>query len=160
MIDIKNWYVVYTRSRCEKKVNSFLTKRGIESYCPLNRCNRKWADRNKIVLEPLFKSYVFIKVNKREIVLVKQMTSDIVNVVYWLGAPAVIREEEINDKIKIIQGPLMNTVGKIGEVRKNIVKVLIPSLGYMLTAEVKISNIEIIDMNIVKTEQELLVEMQ
>jgi transcription antitermination factor NusG len=182
MIDIKNWYVVYTRSRCEKKVNSFLTKRGVESYCPLNRCHKKWADRNKIVLEPLFNSYVFIKVNKKEIVSVKQMTSDIVNVVYWLGAPAVIREEEIkhiqlflgeyqnvkiekrevrvNDEIKIIQGPLMNTVGKIGEVRKNIVKVLIPSLGYMLTAEVKISNIEIIDMNIIKSEQELLVEMQ
>jgi transcription antitermination factor NusG len=182
MVETKNWYVVYTRSRCEKKVNSILSKRGVESYCPLNRCHKKWADRNKIVLEPLFKSYVFIKVTTKEIVSVKQMTSDIVNVVYWLGSPAIIREDEIvniqlflgeyqnvkiekrevrvNDRIKIIQGPLMNTVGKIGEVRKNIVKVLIPSLGYMLTAEVKISNVEIIDMNIVKSEQELLVEMQ
>jgi transcription antitermination factor NusG len=70
------------------------------------------------------------------------------------------REVRINDNIKIIQGPLMNTVGKIGEVRKNIVKVLIPSLGYILTAEVKKSNIKILDIDLNKSEQELFVEMQ
>jgi transcription antitermination factor NusG len=143
---------------------------------------RKWADRKKIVLEPLFRSYVFVKVTRQEIEKIKQHTSDIVNVVYWLGNPAIVREDEINqiqlflgeyqnikiekrevrinDEIKIIQGPLMNSVGKIGEIRKNIVKVLIPSLGYMLSAEVKMSNIDIIGINLDKSEQELLLEMQ
>jgi transcription antitermination factor NusG len=182
MNECKNWFVVYTRSRCEKKVFTVLTKRGIESYCPLNKCMRKWADRKKIVLEPLFRSYVFVKVTRQEIEKIKQHTSDIVNVVYWLGNPAIVREDEINqiqlflgeyqnikiekrevrinDEIKIIQGPLMNSVGKIGEIRKNIVKVLIPSLGYMLSAEVKMSNIDIIGINLDKSEQELLLEMQ
>ena len=182
MDECKNWYVVYTRSRCEKKVHAILTKRGIESYCPLNKCLRKWADRKKIVLEPLFRSYVFVRVSRQEIEKIKQHTSDIVNIVYWLGNPAIVREDEINqiqlflgeyqnikiekrevrinDEIKIIQGPLMNSVGKIGEIRKNIVKVLIPSLGYMLSAEVKMSNIDIIGINLDKSEQELLLEMQ
>ncbi len=182
MDECKNWYVVYTRSRCEKKVHAILTKRGIESYCPLNKCLRKWADRKKIVLEPLFRSYVFVRVSRQEIEKIKQHTSDIVNVVYWLGSPAIVREDEIkqiqlflgeyqnvkiekrevriNDDIKIIQGPLMNKIGRIGEIRKNMVKVLIPSLGYMLSAEVKISNIEIMDINLDKTKQELVLEMQ
>ena len=33
----KNWYAVYTKSRCEKKVSASLTKKKIENYCPLNR---------------------------------------------------------------------------------------------------------------------------
>lgn len=182
MDEAKKWYVVYTRSRCEKKVYTVLTKRGVESYCPLNKCLRKWADRKKIVLEPLFRSYVFVKVSRQEIEKIKQHTSDIVNVVYWLGNPAIVRDDEINqiqlflgeyqnikiekrevrvnDEIKIIQGPLMNSVGKIGEIRKNIVKVLIPSLGYMLSAEIKISNIEIVGIKLDKNKQELLLQMQ
>lgn len=182
MEENKNWFVVYTRSRCEKKVYTVLTKRGVESYCPLNKCLRNWSDRKKVILEPLFRSYVFVRVSRQEIEKIKQHTSDIVNVVYWLGSPAIVREDEIkqiqlflgeyqnvkiekrevriNDDIKIIQGPLMNKIGRIGEIRKNMVKVLIPSLGYMLSAEVKISNIEIMDINLDKTKQELLLEMQ
>jgi transcription antitermination factor NusG len=182
MEEIKKWFVVYTRSRCEKKVYTVLTKRGVESYCPLNKCLRNWSDRKKVILEPLFRSYVFVRVSRQEIEKIKQHTSDIVNVVYWLGSPAIVREDEIkqiqlflgeyqnvkiekrevriNDDIKIIQGPLMNKIGRIGEIRKNMVKILIPSLGYMLSAEVKISNIEIMDINLDKTKQELLLEMQ
>ena len=182
MDECKNWYVVYTRSRCEKKVYTVLTKKGVESYCPLNKCLKKWADRKKIVLEPLFRSYVFVKVSRQEIEKIKQHTSDIVNVVYWLGNPAIVKEHEINqiqlflgeyqnvkvekrevrinDEIKIIQGPLMDTVGKISEIRKNIVKVQIPSLGYILSAEVKISNIEIIGIFLERSKQELFLEVQ
>ena len=178
----KNWYVIYTRSRCEKKVHSILSKRGIESYCPLNKCYRKWSDRKKIVMDPLFRSYVFVKVDRKEICLIKEHSGDIVNVVYWLGSPAIIREEEIrqierflgqynnvkiekreikkNDMIRIMQGPMMDSIGKIEEVRNNIVKVLIPSLGYILTAEVKKANVEIINMNIMKSDRELMIEMQ
>ncbi|HMJ47328.1 MAG TPA: transcription termination/antitermination NusG family protein, partial [Ferruginibacter sp.] len=55
----KKWYVVYTRPRWEKKVAATLDERGVENYCPLNRVNRQWSDRKKVVLEPLFKGYVF-----------------------------------------------------------------------------------------------------
>ena len=56
------WYAIYTRPRWEKKVNHLLLQKGVESYCPLNKVRRKWSDRIKIIEEPLFKSYVFVKV--------------------------------------------------------------------------------------------------
>ncbi len=161
-----NWYVLYTRSRCEKKVASLLSKRAIENYCPLNRVNKKWADRHKLVYEPLFSSYVFVKANPTEIYRIKQVTTDIVNFVYWLGKPAIIMEIEIenikkflngysnviierkdirlNDKVKIISGPLMNREGDITAIENNKVKLFLPSLGYLMTAEIDINNIEII----------------
>ena len=85
---------VYTRPRWEKKVNQLLKEKGVESYCPLNKVRRKWSDRVKIVEEPLFKSYVFVKVNDEDRATVR-MTTGAINFVYWQGKPAVIKEKEI-----------------------------------------------------------------
>ncbi|KAA9039498.1 hypothetical protein FW778_11815 [Ginsengibacter hankyongi] len=32
----KNWYAVYTKPHCEKKVSLLLVKRGIENFYPVN----------------------------------------------------------------------------------------------------------------------------
>jgi transcriptional antiterminator RfaH len=67
MIDsVKRWYAVYTRSRAEKKVALHLEKQGIEMYMPLVKTLRQWSDRKKIIYEPLFRSYVFVKVNNKD----------------------------------------------------------------------------------------------
>ncbi len=88
------WYAIYTRPRWEKKVNKLLTEKGIESYCPLNKVRRKWSDRMKLIEEPLFKSYVFIKITDESRTNVR-MTDGVINFVYWDGKPAVIRDKEI-----------------------------------------------------------------
>src|SRR3569832_1099930 len=88
------WYAIYTRPRWEKKVNNLLSQKGIEVYCPLNKIRRKWSDRIKTIEEPLFKSYVFVKVNDEDRTSVR-MTNGVVNFVYWNGKPAIIREKEI-----------------------------------------------------------------
>ena len=149
------WYAVYTRPRWEKKVNGLLEQKGIESYCPLNKVRRKWSDRVKIVEEPLFKSYVFVKVDdngKTEV----RMTNGVVNFVYWNGKPAIIREKEIQtikkflgeyENVEVVKmnfepeqrvivtvGPLMDQEGKILEIKNKLAKVRIESLGYMLIA--------------------------
>ncbi len=31
----KNWYIIYTKPKCEKKVAAFLTKKKIENFLPL-----------------------------------------------------------------------------------------------------------------------------
>ena len=90
----KKWLAVYTRPRWEKKVNQLLKEKGVESYCPLNKVRRKWSDRVKIVEEPLFKSYVFVKVNEADRAAVR-MTAGAINFVYWGGKPAIIKEKEI-----------------------------------------------------------------
>jgi transcription antitermination factor NusG len=149
------WYAVYTRPRWEKKVNGLLLQKGIESYCPLNKVRRKWSDRIKTVEEPLFKSYVFVKVKEEERTEVR-MTNGVVNFVYWNGKPAVIKEKEIQtikrfldeyenvevvkmevsegDRVQVTAGPMMDQEGKVIELKNKTAKVCIDSLGYMLIA--------------------------
>jgi transcription antitermination factor NusG len=90
----KKWYALYTKPRWEKKVDKALQQKGIEAYCPLNRVKRKWSDRIKTIEEPLFKSYVFVKVEEKDRTEVRYVDG-VLNYVYWNGKPAVIKEEEI-----------------------------------------------------------------
>ena len=60
--DDLHWFAVYTKPRWEKKVSGILDDNGIENYCPLNKVVKQWSDRKKVILEPLFKSYVFVRV--------------------------------------------------------------------------------------------------
>ena len=158
----RKWLAVYTRPRWEKKVNQLLADRGIERYCPLNKVSRKWSDRIKVIEEPLFKSYVFVKVNDDDRTHVR-MTPGIINFVYWQGKPAVIKEKEINSikrfldeyesvevrpidlelnqRVKIISGPLMDHEGKLMQLKNKIAKVAIDSLGYVLIASIERSKL-------------------
>src|SRR6476620_283455 len=116
------WYAVYTKPRWEKKVAGLFEKRGIEHYCPLNKVVKQWSDRKKTVLEPLFKSYVFVHVaeSKRWELL---NIPGIINYVTWLGKPARIKESEIAtirkflkefDAVEVVEGPLqINTKVKV-----------------------------------------------
>ena len=163
----KQWYAVYTKPRWEKKVSTLLLKRNIENFCPLNRVVRQWADRKKTIYEPLISCYVFVHAETSEFTEIKKIEG-ILNFVHWLGKPATIRDEEIialkdflniykevklekiqvniNDKVRIVNGPLMLREGNVLEVRKHSVKVLLPTLGYALTAEIQKSSIEIINI--------------
>jgi transcription antitermination factor NusG len=151
----RKWLAVYSKPRWEKKINQLLQEKGLESYCPLNKVRRKWSDRVKVVEEPLFKSYVFVKVSDNDRINVR-MTPGVINFVYWEGKPAVIREKEINairrflneyenvevkpinfrvdQRVKITTGPLMDKEGQVLSVHRKTVKIAIDSLGYVLVA--------------------------
>ena len=58
----KRWYALYTKSRAEKKVAELVEKNGVEVYLPLQKTMKQWSDRLKTVYEPLFRSYVFVRV--------------------------------------------------------------------------------------------------
>ena len=142
-----------------------LEEKGIESYCPLNKVHRKWSDRIKIVDEPLFKSYVFVKIEESKKWDLKKIHG-VLNFVYWLGKPAVIREDEIvtirkflnefsevkiehidqfniNSKVRIKQGVMMNYQGLLLEVMGNKAKVRIESMGIYLNALFDKKNLEL-----------------
>ncbi|WP_295127606.1 UpxY family transcription antiterminator [uncultured Chitinophaga sp.] len=145
------WYAVYTKSRCEKKVAGLLARKNIESYCPLNEVESQWSDRKKIVQEPLFKSYVFVRISERQMQAVRQ-TEGIVNFVYWLGKPATITDYEVDmikrfmDEFKTVeleQFPIRrNDVTdvpalrqrRLVEVSKRRVKATLHSMGFHLIA--------------------------
>ena len=92
----KSWYAIYTKPRWEKKVAKILDERGIINYCPLNKVTKQWSDRKKVVLEPIFKSYVFVMVAEETKWDLRRIDG-ILNYVHWLGVPAKIKEEEIDD---------------------------------------------------------------
>ena len=162
---VKKWYAVYTRPRWEKKVYRLLEEKGVECYCPLNKVHRKWSDRIKIVEEPLFKSYVFVKVKEDEKTAVR-MVNGVVNFVYWLGKPAIIKDKEIqtirkfmndyedvevkqvniepNTQVMVRQGLLMGKKGTVKRVLRKKVEILIESIGFTLTAYIDKSKIAII----------------
>jgi transcription antitermination factor NusG len=89
---MKNWYVVYETQMGEKSSGT-IDKDGIECYCPLFQV-RQWSDRKKKVVVPLFNSYVFVQVADSDRSLVFQSVGA-VRYLFWLGKPAVVRDEEI-----------------------------------------------------------------
>ena len=157
------WYAVYTKPRWEKKVADTLTQHNINNYCPLNRVVHQWSDRKKIVHEPLFTSYVFVCIEEKQLFPLKKING-ILNLVYWLGKPAVIKEEEIavireflnthknvviekttvnvHDTIKVTKGNFIDQRGTILAVKNNSIKVALPSLGYFMYAVLEKSSVE------------------
>jgi transcription antitermination factor NusG len=160
-----NWYALYTRSRWEKKVVRQLDEKGIEHYCPLIKVERQWSDRKKIILQPLFTGYVFVRLKQEDAASVRKVEGCI-NFVYWLNKPAVIRDEEIvairkflqehesiqvektrvnlEDRVRIISGPFTEKEGKVVGVKSRTVRVLLPSLGFALVAELDKQHVQLI----------------
>ncbi len=158
-----HWYALNTRPRWEKKIAQVLDAKGIENYCPVNKVVKQWSDRKKIILEPIFRGYVFVKVEDQNKWDVKRIDG-ILNYVYWLGKPAVIKENEIitikkflhefsevsvesiglqvNQKVRIRQGVLMNYEGILLELSGSRAFVKIESMGLQLSAHFDKKNIE------------------
>ncbi len=165
MASEQKWYVLYTKPRWEKKIHKLLDEKEIENYCPLNKVRKKWSDRMKIVEEPLFKSYVFVKISEEEQTKVR-MVNGVINFVYWLGKPAIVKDKEIelikkflneyenvhaepialqeDTKVRIQRGAFMDREATVVKVLKNKVQVVIESIGYSLTAFVDKSNVSLI----------------
>lgn len=159
------WHAVYTKPRWEKKVAALLEARGIEYYCPLNKVVKQWSDRKKTILEPLFKSYVFVQVTddrRWEIFNIH----GIINYVCWLGKPAKIKESEIstirkflkefnsvevvegsleiNAQVKVKQGALMNYQGILLQISGNRASVKLESMGLQLITIIDKKNLELV----------------
>ncbi|WP_035668059.1 UpxY family transcription antiterminator [Flavobacterium sp. 83] len=153
-----NWYVVYTKPKWEKKVAEQLRNIGIECYCPLITQVRQWSDRKKKVEVPLFNSYVFVQLPEASRNLVFQ-SSGAVRYLFWLGKPAIVRDEEINiikkgldssidceislvpfqvgDKIELDSGPFSNQTAIVQEVNNTHYILVLESLGCVLKMKFK-----------------------
>ena len=163
----KDWLVVYTRPRWEKKVDSLLQSNGIESYCPVRKVENQWADRKKIVDLPLFSSYVFVKINSREEYKVRQ-TLGVLNFIYYMGRPAKIRDTEIEriknatinypdlevvdlatisigDRVSIKNVVLTNQQGSVIKIQGKSVLMVLDNLECALVSRVDASNLVLIN---------------
>ncbi|MDB5211543.1 MAG: UpxY family transcription antiterminator [Sediminibacterium sp.] len=154
----KKWYALYTKPRWEKKIDSVLIRKGVESWCPLQKIERQWSDRKKVIEDPLFKSYVFVRIDDTERAKVL-MTDGVLNFVYYLGKPAVIKDDEVDiikkylaekdasifiisqegfkeeTKIKVNHGVFMGNEGTVLRGGKKKVYVKLESLGQVMVVE-------------------------
>ncbi len=119
-------------------------------YCPLIKTLRQWSDRKKKVQVPMFPSYVFVRVDEKERQGVLQ-DPGVLNFVFWLGKPAVVRDREMDavrqiaekgeeitvesgrlekgQFVEIPEGPFKGLTGKIDAVDKRKILVFIEQLG-------------------------------
>ena len=94
--DVKYWYAVYVRSHHEKKVHQLLLEEGVESSLPLIKTTRKWSDRKKKVEIPLFRGYVFVKIDIDRDKLNILQTDGVVKFIGIWNKPSRIPDEEIH----------------------------------------------------------------
>ena len=141
-----------------------LAAKGVEVYCPLQETVKQWSDRKKKVQEPLFKSYLFIRLEDYKQEQVKVLTTPgAVRFLWWQGKPGEVREEEIQairqflneyrgatlsvhfekgEELKIKEGALKEQTGRILTLKGNKAFLEIRSLGWNVVAELPVQALE------------------
>jgi len=143
---MEKWIAVYTKSRHEKVVIQELEKKNIEAYCPIIKKRRQWSDRKRWVEFPLFRSYVFAKIELKNSLFILQ-TMGVHHIVKFQGNISIIPNEIIQniksmidrgftveqveyfvkgDEVKVVDGPLKGMEGivvKIKNENKLVLKV-------------------------------------
>jgi transcriptional antiterminator RfaH len=149
------WFVIYTKSRNEKKVAELLQKNGVETFCPLVKLKKNWSDRKKIVETPLFNSYVFVNVSEKDRNVVFNVPG-VIRYVFWLKKPAVARDSEIEslkamlsetmdsfsienyqigDTIKISEGVFKGVEGVIEKQTNTKLHLILENVGIKITLQ-------------------------
>lgn len=158
-----NWYVLYTKSRCEKAVADQLALLGIDVYCPLLKRKKLWSDRWKLVEEPLFRSYCFVSLEDKVRDSVFTVPG-VVRYIYHCGKPAKIREKEmdllknwlmhynhdsieaenlnVSDRIRIRSGALMDKEAEVLESKGNYALLLLEDLGMQVRVDLRKNIVE------------------
>ena len=93
---------LYTKSRFEKVAYENLLTAGYEAYLPLHRTLRQWSDRKKWVEAPLFSSYVFAKIEPKQVQNVL-LVRGITRFIYFNGQPASMRDKDIELIKKLLE---------------------------------------------------------
>ena len=118
----KGWYALYVKPRTEKKVHKMLLRHQLESYLPLVKKLKKWSDRKKIILEPLFSSYVFVYVKEFKDFSKTLLVDGACNFIRFNNDYARIKDEEISNIKILLEGgsniEVTNNIPTVGEIRK------------------------------------------
>ncbi len=149
------WFVIYTKSRNEKKVAELLQKNGVEAFCPLVKLKKNWSDRKKIVETPLFNSYVFVNVSEKDRNVVFNVPG-VIRYLFWLKKPAIVKDSEIEslkavlndtmdsfsienyqigDTVKISEGVFKGLDGVIEKQSNNKLHVILENVGIKITLQ-------------------------
>lgn len=170
---IREWHIVYTNPRAEKKVKEYLDKYKIDNYLPLLKLKSRWKDRWKEIEKPLFTSYIFVKISfwdeKKKVLILPGVH----HIVFFKGQPATVTQDNL-DMIELFAVNFAETLkvekedtlqpGRIVNIKygilagkeatvveqknKTFVVVHLPMMGQTVRAEVKIEDLGLEELKI------------
>lgn len=161
-INLAEWYAFYTAPRAEKKVAEKLEKHCFDYYLPLRKTLKQWSDRKKMVVEPVFKSYIFVKVKKDDIKKILPIDG-ILKVINFGNIPQKIPENQVvflklllespdeieihstlqkGDKVRVVQGPLSGAEGYLSSNDAKNFKINIDIVGHSIAISVNSAYLE------------------
>ena len=161
-----HWYAISTKSRHEKKVFERLVSKKIEAFLPLQKKYRKWSDRYKLVDEPLFSCYVFVRIALKDRLEVLQ-TDGVVRLVSFNGIPATIPDYQFDamkraleehpgdvekidyltpgQRVEVLQGALKGVQGTLIQVKnKHRLVLRIDSIMQAISIDIDFRDVKII----------------
>lgn len=97
------WYAIYTKSKQEKKIHAKLLENSIEAYLPLNKQLKQWSDRKKWVEEPLIRSYLFVRINRKDYFNILNIPG-IVKFISFSEGPVIIPDYQIESLKRLLSG--------------------------------------------------------
>lgn len=153
----KNWYIAYTKPHFEKRIVASLNKKKIENYFPIMVVTNKGTGKDSH--EPLFPTMIFVKLTVKEIAEIKR-TDGVLSIMHYQDKLAIINEGEIHaikyftskytdikklpskvdlhDEARNISTPVKSVDGKVHSISYKSIRLNLPSLGFLLTAEVNV----------------------
>ena len=161
----RNWHIICTKAKQEKKVIAGLTKKGIECFSPFAEMEMKNGVSTTMAWQPLFPSYVFALIATTQMPAIKRIPA-VINLAHWQSTPVVISKEEI-DAIRMVANNYINiqlekTTVNMGanmayvvnsvttyndnfaSIKPQALKVVLPTLGYNIMAERAETSFEVI----------------
>ncbi len=152
----KFWIAALVQMNCERKVEVKLNKLGFETYLPMQKVERQWSDRKKIIERIVIPMVVFIRVASKEDATIrtysfihklltlpgtKGISSPIpdeqIEKLRYLLANAesevvIVSELKLGDAVRITRGALKGLEGQLCMIDegKPMVGIRINGLGY------------------------------
>jgi len=136
-IEKNSWFAVQVTPRHEKKVDAILQQQNYGHFLPICRTRRKWSDRVKVIDQPLFPGYVFVRTQSYSVGKIYR-TPGIIRIVSFGGRPCSVPDIQIEalqriidskrdissipylavgQKVQIVTGPLSGLIGIISHYR-------------------------------------------
>jgi len=99
------WFALFVRPQKEHSTKELLEQKGYETFLPLYRERRQWADRQAVREKPAFPGYLFCRFNARWRMPVLT-TPGVLKVIGYAGKPEPIDEAELQAIRTIAASPL------------------------------------------------------
>jgi transcriptional antiterminator NusG len=158
----EQWFAIQVLPQHEKTVSLLLDIKGYQQFLPLYKARRQWSDRAKVLLQPLFPGYLFLRSCPTHLGSVRG-TPGMIRIVGFGGKPYPIADEEIDalrtvvdtgrniyataylaagQRVQVKSGPLAGITGIITRI-KNQERLVIAVEAMMKSVSVEIGSDEV-----------------